>query len=129
MSLSHAISPRVDLRASLERALSQDALAVERLGGAGTSVTFGIAGGETCVTLLLDADRPSVCEGDGAEIRIELDADAEAEFVRGRLVMSTCLLEGQARSWGPVRRYLTVDPILRGLLARADGAAPGGIGR
>ncbi|MHB8692224.1 MAG: hypothetical protein ACYDHH_13360 [Solirubrobacteraceae bacterium] len=117
----------VALRTSIERALAQGGLPVERLGDAGTSVTFAVTGsaGDT-VTLLLDRDMPVVSTNGDAEIRIEFDPARAAEFVRGALVLSTCLLDHRAHSWGPVRKYLAVDPILRGLLARVDGAAPTG---
>jgi len=64
---------RHQLRERLERALKAGGRPVDRLGGAETSVTFKISGGEETITLLLDRQPPEVVDGDEpAEITIEL---------------------------------------------------------
>lgn len=103
----------------IERALAIDDPAVLRLGAAGTSVTFIVSGArQESVTLLLDREPPEIGANVAGEITVEL-SDLQAEmFSRGRLVLSISLMDGEAAYGGPVRKYLAVDPILRGLLGR-----------
>jgi len=111
------------LHARIERVLTARSRSVLRLGAAGTSVTFVIVhpeGDESHITLLLDREPPVLADGQDAEVMIELDEAGAREFARGRLIMSNHLLEGHGRCRGPVRKYLAVDPILRGLLARLE---------
>ena len=95
---------------------------MHRLGSAGTSVTFRIVDtDQPPVTLLLDRHPPEVAGGDEpAEIVIELTPDQASTFARGELVIPNCVLRNQIGCRGPVRKYLSFDPILRGLLARAE---------
>lgn len=118
----------VDLRAHIERVLALGGPSVQRLGGAGTSITFVVvddsgADLEEPVTLLLDREPPELCDDDIAEITVELGVQAAREFAAGRLVLATCLMEGHARYHGSIRKYLAVDPILRALLAHVDGSS------
>jgi hypothetical protein len=106
----------------LRAVLAQDDAAVRRLSKAGTSVAFSRESApDSAVTLLLDRRPPALAEGGDAQIRIAFTDDAGDRFARGELVVSTALLEGEAQATGPVRRYLAVDPVLRGLLR---GGAP-----
>jgi hypothetical protein len=108
----------MSMRERVQRVLDQDGTAVQRLGEAGTSVTFVDSGGrQEPVTLLLDRVPPQLAAAQHSEITVELDADRAQSFMRGQLVMSTCLIEGGASCRGPIRKYLVVDPILRRLLA------------
>ena len=112
-----------DLRPCIERALALGGRPVHRLGSAGTSVTFRVLPSEELsVTLLLDRHPPEVVDGsEPAEITIELDGDQAERFARGELVLPNCILRGEVACRGPVRKYLTLDPILRALLARVCG--------
>jgi hypothetical protein len=109
------------LRARLEAGL---ALAAEdgrrgRLSLAGTSVTFNVHGAKPeSVTVLLDRDPPVVVDsGEPAEVTIDLSADMADQFSRGAASLGPLLLSGGAAYRGPVRKYLIIDPVLRGLLS------------
>jgi SCP-2 sterol transfer family len=113
------------LRDSLERAIQLEGGQVQRLGTAGTSVTFEIADApKASVTLLLDRQPPAVADGDEpAEITIEMDSKLATSFAKGELSLPSLILSGEVSYSGPVRKYLSFDPILRSLLARVN--APG----
>lgn len=114
----------MDLRERVERVLTLGGPTVMRLGAAGTSIAFSIAGNQAApVTLLLDREPPVLSTDGNAEIAVELDADSARAFERGELVLATCLMEGRARCSGPIRKYLAVDPILRRLLHRVEAEA------
>ena len=110
------------LHESLEEALLIGGDQVRRLGSAGTSVTFLVVDApKMSVTLLLDRDPPEVAEGSSpAEITIEMDSDQALAFARGELSLPTRILSGDIAYSGPVRKYLSLDPIVRSLLARAS---------
>ena len=110
------------LRARLERALASGDTRLSRLGAAETSVTFrNLDDPEASVTVLLDRQPPLVAGPDEpAEITIELTAAQAARFARGAFSLPNALVTGQAGHRGPVRKYLAVDPVLRGLLADLD---------
>ncbi|MEA2346350.1 MAG: phospholipid/cholesterol/gamma-HCH transport system ATP-binding protein [Thermoleophilaceae bacterium] len=81
-------------------------------------MSFRIEGEANSVTLLLDRAPPQLgADGEPAEIEIALTADDAEGFSRGLLPMTAAVISGQVTATGPVRRYLEVDPILRGLLA------------
>ena len=108
------------LRRALLRAIEsgEGSRAVHRLGSAATSVTFHIEG-HGRVTLLLDRRPPMLTDDEPGEITIELDVDQARRFSAGELVLSNHLLQGTVIAWGPVRKYLAVDPIVRALLTRS----------
>jgi hypothetical protein len=100
--------------------MGTDERAALRLSSANTSVTFTCAGhpGEG-VTLLLDRRPPAVVgEDEPAEIGIELTEEQCARFAAGQLVLSTAIVAGLVTYRGPVRKFMAVAPILRGLLTR-----------
>jgi hypothetical protein len=73
------------------------------------------------VTLLLDREPPIlVGGGEPAEITVELTDDQVRRFARGTLSLPSVLLSGAAGHRGPVRKYMTVDPVLRALLSEAE---------
>jgi len=111
--------PVVGLRESLKRVLGRQTPSVTRLAHADTTVRFVVLGDpEEAVTLLLDRRPPQVVDGDEpAEIVIELSREQAVQFVRGNLHLPPAVLEGRVTAYGHVRKYLTVDPILRRLLA------------
>ena len=112
------------LREALERALALGGRPVQRLGSAGTSVNFVVASGDSAVTLLLDRRPPEVTDGgQPAEVTIELTSEQALEFAAGNLMLPNKILAGEVAYRGPVRKYLTFDPVLRALLARANAAA------
>ena len=109
-----------ELMVALEHALALNGRRVHRLGAARTSVTYEIldeAGGT--VTLLLDRHPPIVVKvAQPAEITIGLTTAQAVSFIRGEMIIPNELLAGTVTARGPVRRYLRVDPILRGLLVQ-----------
>jgi phospholipid/cholesterol/gamma-HCH transport system ATP-binding protein len=97
-----------------------------RLGHARTSVRFAIGAGEAGVTLLLDRRPVTLADaGESAEIEIAVSPQQALLLAEGRLPLPAALMAGAVQCTGPVRRYLEVDPILRGLLrACGEGGAP-----
>ena len=105
------------LRDALREALSGDPGVVGRLSYARTSVQFNVEGAGESVTLLLDRRPPELAAaGEPAEIEICLSAEQAQRFILGQLSMSTAVVCGRVEARGPLRRYLEVDPIIRGLL-------------
>jgi phospholipid/cholesterol/gamma-HCH transport system ATP-binding protein len=113
-----------DLRVALAEVVTGDSLEAERLAYARTTVAFRVAGEEHAVTLVLDEAPCAVADDRRADVDIELRPGAAASFLRGALPMAAAVITGDATATGPVRSYLQVDPILRGLLARRYGARP-----
>jgi len=56
-----------------------------------------------------------------AEILIELSAEDSESLARGTLQLPAGLAARQFSYRGPVRKYLAVHPVLRGLLLDLDG--------
>jgi phospholipid/cholesterol/gamma-HCH transport system ATP-binding protein len=114
----------VSIRGALQRALSSGVSEVRRLSYARTSVRFSVAGRGPEATLLLDREPPEVAgPEEPTEIEIVLSAEDVSHFVTGALPMPTAVLTGAVTTHGPIRKYLEVDPILRGLLSTV-GVAP-----
>jgi hypothetical protein len=118
------------LRERLALAFSSGDARLTRLAGAGTSVTFrNLDAVAESVTILLDRDPPLLAGGDEpAEITVELRAEQAARLAIGAFSLPSALITGAAGFRGPVRKYLAVDPVLRGLLARVNdtiGRRPG----
>jgi phospholipid/cholesterol/gamma-HCH transport system ATP-binding protein len=105
------------LSSALQRALGTDSPAVGRLSYARTSVKFSVEGGRSPCTLLLDR-RPPVLAGsdEPAEIELLLTPEQALALARGELSMPEAVISGAVGTRGPVRRYLEVEPIVRGLL-------------
>jgi phospholipid/cholesterol/gamma-HCH transport system ATP-binding protein len=111
------------VRAALEAALQRDRARVARLRYAHTSVSFVV--GSEAVTLLLDRSPPTVApNGEPAEIEVVLTPAQAASFAAGELALPTEIVLGSVEFRGPVRKYLAVDPILRGLLQQAPALSP-----
>jgi len=121
---STASDTALALRHGIEQALAFGGRPVYRLGSARTSVRFVIDGHAACATtVLLDRHPPEVVDGDEpAEVTIVLTAAQADLFLCGRMILPNELAAGTARWHGPVRRYLRIDPILRGLLKRGQEA-------
>jgi phospholipid/cholesterol/gamma-HCH transport system ATP-binding protein len=110
----------VRLTAALGRMLEADPAALHRLKYARTTVAFRVAHEEP-VTLLLDGATPQLKHGQLGEIEIELEEWQVDPFTRGRLPLAMACARGEVRFSGPVRKYLEVEPIMRGILL-AQGA-------
>jgi putative sterol carrier protein len=112
-----------DLREKLVSVLDTDDPRLTRLSHAGTSVSFkNLDAPADSVTVLLDRDPPVVADGDEpAEITIELTEEQWTKVARGALSLPPALLTGTVAYRGPVRKYLTVEPVLRAMLAELDG--------
>lgn len=110
------------LRRVLERVLRSDHPGLERLAAADTTVTFAIPTvPDASVTLLLDRTPLVLTDGnEPAEITVELTAAQAARMAAGGLILPCEALDGRVRYRGPIRKYLTVDPVLRHLLAEVD---------
>ena len=116
------------LRERLERVFATGDPRLVRLGAAGTSVNFqNVDVPEESVTILLDRQPPDLAGGrEPAEITIELTSGQATQLARGVLALPSALIGGDVGYRGPVRKYLAVDPVLRGLLADLDLLAPPG---
>lgn len=108
------------LRERLARALAHEVPALQRLATANTSVTFCVEGEED-LTLLLDRYPPEVVDAGPAEIEIHLSAEQARRFSAGALSVPLEAAEGRIACRGPVRKYLVVDAIVRGLLRNEAG--------
>ncbi|EHN11043.1 ribonucleotide-transport ATP-binding protein ABC transporter Mkl [Patulibacter medicamentivorans] len=124
MTLDPDRSPLARLRERLERAVRHPSSAVSRLSYARTSVAFGLVGEPSTVTALLDRNPPEIVADASAEVRIDLTREQLARFEVGELAMPQAVVTGAVAAHGPVRKYLEVDAILRGLLAACDGREP-----
>lgn len=114
---------RAGLRSRLEHALERGGHPVAHLADAGTSVSFRIDD-EQPVTLLLDREPVELTDDPSAEIVITLHGEVGAAFARGELVLATALMAGAGVFEGPIRKYLAVDPIIRGLLCVVEHGTP-----
>jgi phospholipid/cholesterol/gamma-HCH transport system ATP-binding protein len=119
-----------ELRDALERVIASDSPTVGRLSYAKTSVRFNTEGRQDPVTLLLDR-RPAELAGsdEPAEVEIHLSAEQAEQFALGRLPLSSAIVRGLVQTSGPVRKYLEVDPIVRGLLRTLSGSGGDSNGR
>jgi phospholipid/cholesterol/gamma-HCH transport system ATP-binding protein len=109
------------VREALGAAIHSGSHAADRLIYANTTVTFELEGQED-VTLLLDRHPVEVAGGAAyGEVIISLDRDQSEAFARGRLPLTAAIVGGAVETSGPVRKYLEVDPIIRGLLAALAG--------
>jgi phospholipid/cholesterol/gamma-HCH transport system ATP-binding protein len=118
-----AISPQVaasELREALEDIVRGESAIVGRLSYARTSVRFDVAGGDS-TTLFLDR-RPAEVGGpdEPAEIEFSLSPEQAHAFALGRLPIPAAVVRGLVKAHGPARRYMEVDPIVRGLLCARD---------
>ncbi len=122
-----------ELRDALSEVVATDRAAIGRLRYARTSVRFSVLcerSGTAGVLLRLDRERPEVAAAgsDGpAEIQIGLTPEQARHFVAGGLHLPTALERDAVQTSGPLRKYLEIDPILRGALADRAGrdARPG----
>jgi len=121
-SRAHGVAAR--LRHAIEAVITSDRDAIPRLKYARTSVSFVV--GEERVTLLLDRAPPVLAACDeAAEIEIELSPSQAEQFALGTQHLPTELQRGTVATRGPARKYLEVDPILRGALRDASGVSAG----
>lgn len=111
--------PCADLRLRLTQALAGNERSALRLLKSKTSVAFVVDDDtEHRVTLLLDRNPPAVGNGTApSEARFHLTAAQAELFCAGRLPLPAALLNGDVSASGVVRPYLSVDAILRRLLA------------
>jgi hypothetical protein len=124
-SLTHEVE---QLRDRLATVFASGDPRLARLSAAGTSVCFHlIEAPHASVTVLLDRDPPGLAGGDEpAEITLELTAEQGGQLLTGALAAPAALLSGRIPYRGPVRKYLAVHPVLRGLLADLAAGRLGG---
>jgi phospholipid/cholesterol/gamma-HCH transport system ATP-binding protein len=116
------------LAETLLRALDGDPTAHEHLLDAGCAVQFRVLGSEE--TAILDLTGPQVQVTDHGiepDVMFELSPVQAGRFVVGQMPLGASVLDGHVAARGPVRDYLTVDPILQRLLRdqSPDNALPG----
>jgi phospholipid/cholesterol/gamma-HCH transport system ATP-binding protein len=118
-------APGPGVREALTAAVHVDAGSVARLVHADTRVVFRLGdAGQGDVALLLDRFPVEVVDAaEPAEVEIVLDRAQAAAFARGALPLTAAIATGRVKASGPVRKYLEVDPIVRGLLAQRAGAS------
>lgn len=107
-----------EILAALEAVLASGDPGVSRLHYAKTSVAIRVTGEEAATTLLLDRTPCEAVPDEPAEVTIELRPELARRFIKGRLEMPAAIIAGEVAYSGPVRKYLEVDPVLRGALAR-----------
>jgi ABC-type transporter Mla maintaining outer membrane lipid asymmetry ATPase subunit MlaF len=116
------------LRQALQEIVGSGSPIVGRLSYARTSVRFNVESPDNSVTLLLDRRPPEIgAADDPAEIEISLSVSQAHRFAAGQLPISAAIVRGYVQTRGPVRRYMEVDPIIRGLLRTrwdSNGGAP-----
>jgi phospholipid/cholesterol/gamma-HCH transport system ATP-binding protein len=102
----------------LKRALDATTGVHDYLAEAQTIVRFAMHDlPEQGVTVSLTPGFIGVCEPAAVpDVRIELSPGAVEEFAGGALPVGVAIAEGRAQLAGDGRRYLEVDPIIRGLL-------------
>ena len=111
-----------DLRHALEGALVSGRTSVPRLAHAGTTVAFVVRERpESSFTVRLDRRPCEVVDLEPSEVEIVLTPPQADEAATGALSLGAAILSGEVAYSGPVRRYLEVEPILRGLLAEEAG--------
>jgi phospholipid/cholesterol/gamma-HCH transport system ATP-binding protein len=105
------------LRDALNGALTSARTEVNRLSYARTSVRLTVGDGGDAVTLLLDRKPPEVtASAEPAEIELALTEEQAVEYAEGLLFLPGAVIGRTIVTRGPVRRFLEVEPILRGLL-------------
>jgi phospholipid/cholesterol/gamma-HCH transport system ATP-binding protein len=124
--MAATVSASDALYAALSDALASKRSEVTRLTYSRTSVRIVLP--DDAFTLVLDERPPRVSdEAASAELEIVLDGDQAERFARGQLHVTAEVLAGRIATRGAIRRFLEVEPILRGLLADRDesGASDG----
>jgi phospholipid/cholesterol/gamma-HCH transport system ATP-binding protein len=116
---------RLPLADMIEAALEADPATPLRLRYANTTVCFRVDDEPDACTLVLNADRPRVERGGSGEVEIRFTAAQADAFASGRFLLTTAVSRGDVIVRGPVRQYLEVDPILRGLLSQVSGHESG----
>jgi hypothetical protein len=111
------------LRDRLARLIADDGDTTRRLAKAHTSVRFQVTNDASAsVTLLLDRFPPQLTDDPEAEATLELTADQCERLARGELVLANCLMAESVGHHGQVRKYLSVDAIVRTGLRRLEQA-------
>jgi len=102
----------------VEALAAADEHLLKRIGRVGTSVAFHIDGEPGAACLLLCDRLPPVVEmGDRpAEASILLSADQARQFCAGELKLPSLLLDEEVGYEGAPRKFLRIEPIVRGLL-------------
>jgi hypothetical protein len=116
--LEAAARPLFDsLREALESATPAE---LKRLGRAKTSIAFHVdrkADHDVTLTLQCDDGDPTVARGaQPAEVNVRMSSEQAEQMSRGEFNLPVMLIEGELTCSGPVRKFLTVEPILRGLI-------------
>jgi phospholipid/cholesterol/gamma-HCH transport system ATP-binding protein len=122
-SRAHAQSERVlDAFASAIDAAADDPELSRRLALANTTVEVMLADEpDLSLTLLLDRTPIEIRRGGGdAEIKLQIASFDLAHLVSGEFKLAMAIARGRVRASGPVRKFLSVIPILHSLQAGQD---------
>jgi len=110
------------LRHAHEQALESGRRSVPRLVHAATTVAFRVTDRpEESFSIRLDRRPCAVVDLEPSEIELTLTAEQAEQAATGALSLVSAVLGGDVAYRGPVRRYLEVEPILRGILAEQAG--------
>jgi phospholipid/cholesterol/gamma-HCH transport system ATP-binding protein len=107
-----------DLRHAIQRAFASDRASIQRLVHVPTTVAFRVSDDPArSFTIRLDRRPCEVVDLEPAEIEIDLLAAQAERAASGAFSFVSAVLAGEVGYRGPVRRYLEVEPIIRGALA------------
>jgi len=110
------------LRHAHEQAFASGRRSVPRLVHAGTTVAFHVDGRpEESFSVRLDRRPCEVVDLEPSEVELFLSPEQAHEAAQGSLSLVGAVLSGAVEHRGPVRRYLEVEPIIRGILAEEAG--------
>ncbi|MCW3010340.1 MAG: Ribonucleotide-transport ATP-binding protein transporter Mkl [Solirubrobacterales bacterium] len=112
----------LDLRQAHHRAFTSDRPSIQRLVHVPTTVAMTVEGRpERSFTMRLDRRPCEVVDLEPSEIEVFVTPEQADEAATGALSLVGAILAGDVRHTGPVRRYLEVEPIIRGALAEDAG--------
>jgi phospholipid/cholesterol/gamma-HCH transport system ATP-binding protein len=108
----------LDFRQAHQRVFASGRASIARLVHVPTTVAFRIDGRpEESFTIRLDRRPCEVVDLEPAEIELVLSHEQAQRASTGSLSLVAAILAGEVRHSGPVRRYMEVEPIIRGALA------------
>lgn len=106
-----------DLRHAHQRVFASDRPAIQRLVHVPTTVAFRVDGRpEQSFTMRVDRRPCEVVDVEPSEIEIVLSAVQAGRAATGALSLTAAILAGDVEVRGPVRKYLEIEPIIRGAL-------------
>ncbi|WP_354698891.1 ABC transporter [Paraconexibacter sp. AEG42_29] len=112
----------VDLRQAHQRVFASGRPSIERLVHVPTTVAFNVQDrADQSFTIRLDRRPCEVVDLEPSEIELFLSAKQAEAAVTGTYSLVAAILGGDVEFRGPVRKYLEVEPIIRGALQEDAG--------